>query len=343
MISPHSIAFSTVLQTPNQTVRPDNPTVQNGLKAERKENIEMNHQFTYQATLAASEKINWRVEDIIGGERRLDFTRPFLPESLARVEPLSFLSPSEKLTLNQIRGHGYLYIFGLVEEFILPFVLDHARPQLHGDDYRVRALLRFAGEEAKHIHLFKTFREEFEAGFGSGCTVIGPPQEIARAVLSHHPLGVALTIAHIEWMTQRHYTDSVADDQNLDPQFKSLLKHHWMEEAQHAKLDTLMVEALGETCSDADIEGATEEYLQIGGLIDGGLQQQVQFDLESFSLATGRELNDREREMFIKVQQQAVRWTFLGSGMTHPNFLATLEDLGQGTRARVEQIAPAFC
>jgi hypothetical protein len=319
------------------------PTVDNGSKAEWKENIEMNHQFTYQATLAASEKINWRVEDIIGGEKKLNFTKAFLPESLARVEPLSFLSPSEKLTLNQIRGHNYLYTFGLVEEFILPFVLDHARPLLHGDDHRVRALLRFAGEEAKHIHLFKRFREEFEAGFGTGCEVIGPPQEISRAVLSHHPLAVALTIAHIEWMTQRHYMDSVVDDQNLDPQFKSLLKHHWMEEAQHAKLDTLMVEALGAACTDADIDRAIEEYLQIGGLLDGGLQQQVQFDLESLQRATGRDLNENEREMFVSVQQQAVRWTFLGSGMTHPNFLATLEDLREGTRAKVESIAAAFC
>ncbi|MEX0804382.1 MAG: hypothetical protein WD688_13860 [Candidatus Binatia bacterium] len=46
-------------------------------------------------------------------------------------------------------------MFGLVEEFILPYVVDHARPQLSGDDYRVRVLLQFAGEEAKHIHLFK--------------------------------------------------------------------------------------------------------------------------------------------------------------------------------------------
>jgi len=303
----------------------------------------MNHQFTYQATLAASEKINWRVEDIIGGERRLDFTKPFLPESLARVEPLSFLSPSEKLILNQIRGYGYLYTFGLVEEFILPFVLDHARPLLHGDDHRVRALLRFAGEEAKHIHLFKQFRQEFEAGFSTVCAVIGPPQEIGRAVLSHHPLAVALVIAQIEWMTQRHYTDSVADDQNLDPQFKSLLKHHWMEESQHAKLDTLMVEALGAACTDADIDRAIEEYLQIGALLDGGLLQQVQFDMESFRRATGRDLNEREREMFVKVQQQAIRWTFLGSGMTHANFLATLEDLRQGSRDKVAQIALAFC
>src|SRR5881296_2257496 len=27
-----------------------------------------------------------------------------------------------------LRGYGYLYTFGMVEEFILPFVLDHVRP-----------------------------------------------------------------------------------------------------------------------------------------------------------------------------------------------------------------------
>ena len=125
--------------------------------------------YSYQAALAASEVIHWRVEDIIGGEKRLDFNKPFMPESLARVEELAFLDNEEKLLLNQIRGNAYLSIFGLVEEFILPFVLDHARPQLSGDDYRVRALLQFAGEEAKHIQLFKRFREEFEDGFGTTC------------------------------------------------------------------------------------------------------------------------------------------------------------------------------
>src|ERR687895_2621183 len=157
--------------------------------------------YTYQSVLAASEMIHWRIEDIIGGEKRLDFRKPFMPESLARVEPLTLLNSDEKRILNQIRGNAYLTIFGLVEEFILPFVLDHARPQLSGDDYRVRALLQFAGEEAKHIQLFKRFRQEFEKGFGSKCDFIGPAEEISRFVLSHSPLGVGITILHIEWMT----------------------------------------------------------------------------------------------------------------------------------------------
>ena len=305
--------------------------------------IAKNQGYSYQAALAASQKVNWRVEDIIGGDKRLDFSKPFMPESLARVESLDFLSADEKRTLNQIRGNAYLCIFGLVEEFILPFVMDHARPQLQGDDYRVRALLQFAGEEAKHIHLFKQFREEFENGFGSNCSVIGPPEVIAQAILAHDPLAVALVILHIEWMTQRHYLDSIKDDQKLDPQFKSLLKHHWMEESQHAKLDMLMVEALAEGRAPAEIEAAVEEYIEIGGFLDGGLEAQTQFDLEALERATGRTLTASEREKFMEVQTQANRWTYLGSGMTHPNFQATLQSLAPEASKRVEQIAPMFC
>ena len=303
----------------------------------------MTYQFSFKDCLARAERITWRVEDLIGGDKRLDFSKPFMPESLAQVESLAFLREGEKRTLNQIRGNAYLGIFGLVEEFILPFVLDHVRPQLSGDDYRTRALLQFAGEEAKHIHLFKRFREEFERGFGYDCAVIGPPEAVAQAVLSHSPLAVALAILQIEWMTQRHYLDGIRDDHWLDPQFKSLLKHHWMEEAQHTKLDTLMVEALAEGRSHREIEAAVEEYLEIGGLIDAALKQQVEFDLEAFTRATGRELNEGERNEFDGVQLQANQWTYLGSGMTHERFLATLGSLSPAARKRVEEVSPACC
>jgi len=299
--------------------------------------------YTYEAALAASESIHWRVEDIIGGEKRLNFTRPFMPESLAHTESLAFLSTEEKRILNQIRGNAYLCIFGLVEEFILPFVLDHARAHLRGDDYRVRALLRFAGEEAKHIQLFKRFREEFEEGFGTECQVIGPPEQIAAAILAHDPLAVAITTLHIEWMVQRHYVDSIKDDQELDSQFKSLLKHHWIEEVQHAKLDGLMVEALSVERSEEEIMRAVEEYLEIGGFIDTGLKQQVEFDLSSFEHAAGRRLRETEKQEFRRVQQRANRWTYLGTGMTHEKVLETLEWLTPKARQTVESVSPAFC
>ncbi|HEU5236022.1 MAG TPA: hypothetical protein VFU37_02705 [Pyrinomonadaceae bacterium] len=304
--------------------------------------LEMNHGYTYQAALASSEAINWRIEDIIGGTKRLDFSKPFMPETFARVDKLPFLNDEEKRILNQIRGNTYLCIFGLVEEFILPFVLDHARPQLQGDDFRVRALLKFACEEAKHIQLFKQFRREFEEGFGTDCAVIGPPEAIAHAILAHDPLGVALTTLHIEWMVQRHYVDSIKDDQELDPQFKSLLRHHWLEEVQHAKLDTLMVESLAQGRTEEEIMKGVEEYIEIGGFIDGGLKQQVEFDLVSFERATGSKLTDAEKDEFRSVQLQANRWTYLGTGMTHEKVLATLESLTPKARQRIESISPVF-
>jgi hypothetical protein len=303
----------------------------------------MVNSYTYQATLAAQEVIHWRIEDIIGGDKRLDFTKPFMPESLAQAEPLTFLNQEEKRILNQIRGNAYLCIFGLVEEFILPFVLDHARTNVRGDDYRVRSLIQFAGEEAKHIQLFKRFRQEFEDGFGTECQVIGPPDAVAAAILAHDPLGVALTTLHIEWMVQNHYLYSIKDDRELDPQFKSLLKHHWIEEVQHAKIDTLIVEALAEGRSEEERMRGVEEYIEIGGFIDGALHQQVEFDLSSFEQATGRTLTEAEREEFRRVQLRANRWTYLGSGMTHQKVLDTLESLTPKARRRVESIAPAFC
>lgn len=303
----------------------------------------MPDRYTYQAALAASESIHWRVEDIIGGEKRLDFAKPFMPEALARVEQLTFLSNEEKCILNQIRGNAYLSIFGLVEEFILPFVLDHARPQLSGDDFRVRALLQFASEEAKHIQLFKRFRQDFEEGFGVYCQVVGPPEEVARAILAHDPLGVAITTLHIEWMVQSHYLDSIKDDKELDPQFKSLLKHHWIEEVQHAKLDTLMVESLAAGRNEEQIMKGVDDYLNIGGFLDGALKQQVEFDLTSFEQASGRELDDYERWEFRQQQLQANRWTYLGSGMTHERVLATLESLAPAARHKVESVSSAFC
>jgi hypothetical protein len=303
----------------------------------------MQHHYSYKSALAASERIGWEIDDIIGGDKKLDFTKPFMPESLAQVKQISFLTPEEQLTLNQIRGHEYLAMFGLVEEFILPYVVDHARPQLSGDDYRMRALLQFAGEESKHIRLFKRFRQEFENGFGSKCDFIGPAEDVRRFVLSHSPLGVGIAILHIEWLTLRHYIEGVRDNHNLDPQFKSLLKHHWLEESQHTKLDTLIVESIVKGATAREIDQAFADYAAIGTFIDDGIKQQAEFEADSFVQATERTLSRSEREEMTNAVLKGMRWTYLGSGMTHPNFLATVEEIKPEARNQIAEMAHAFC
>ena len=302
----------------------------------------MGHTCSFKDCLERAERVTWRIEDLIGGDKRLDFSRNFMPESLARVTQLEFLSETEKRLLNQIRGHTYLRIFGLVEEFILPFVLDHARLVINGDDYRIRAYLEFAGEEAKHIQLFRRFAEAFNEGFGTTCEVIGPGEAVPKHVLAHHPLSVALVILHIEWMTQRHYVDSTRDDGRLDPCFKDLLKHHWMEEIQHAQLDAMMVEAITDGMSATEIETGIDGYWAIGSFLDEGLRQQTLFDLAAFQAAAGRMLKPEESQRFVDVQHQANRWTYLGSGMSHPKFVEMMGVLNKDRQRVLLEAAPTF-
>jgi hypothetical protein len=302
----------------------------------------LNHTYDYRSNLEAAQKVNWKIEDVIGG-RTFDFEKPFLPEALAGVEGIRCLSSREKLKLNQIRGFSYLYLFGLVEEYILPAVIEHAEARTHGDDYEVQALLHFAEEEAKHIQLFKWFVQEFEKGFGTPCGGIGPAKEIAAAILNHSRLGVFLATLQIEWMTQKHYLESVKDNaaEGLDPLFCSLLKHHWLEESQHAKLDTLIVDEIARKLDPLRIEAGIDDYMSIGKMLDGGLTAQVQLDLDSLQKAIGRTLSAAEKAEITEAQIRAYRWTFLASGMTHPKFDKSLRELSARGHERVGDLARA--
>jgi hypothetical protein len=300
----------------------------------------MYHDFNYEATLASSLRAQWQLDDVLREDQDLDFSRNFLPESLARTSAVEGLNAFEQRTLNQISAHEYLCMFGIVEEFLLPFVLDHARPELSGDDWRVRALLNFASEEAKHIHLFKRYHAAFARGFPVECQMIGPSEAIGAEILRHDPLAVGLVILMIEWMTQQHYLGSVKDDGDLDPLFKSLLKNHWIEESQHAKLDTLIVDALAEGKTEEQIDKAIDEVFEIAQFLDGGLKAQAAFNLDALEKVIGRKLENREA---IEAQQhQAARWTYIGSGLVHERFKATLQNISPKAAARIAEAAPVF-
>ena len=294
----------------------------------------MYHDYTYKAVLASSLRAQWELDDVLAPEQELDFSRDFMPESLCRSGAAPGLaSEDERRMLNHIAAYQYLCYFGSVEEFILPFLMDHARPMLREDDYRVRALLNFASEEAKHIHLFNRYREAFEQGFPFKCQMLGPREVLAQRVLSHHPLAVGLIILMIEWMTQAHYVGSIRDDSDIDPLFNSLFKHHWMEEAQHAKLDTLIVDALAEGRSERELAQVTNEFFQIAGFLDKSLQIQARFNVESLERGLGRTIDGRDA--LIVQQYRAARWTYLISGLTHGRFKATLDATSPKMAGRV--------
>lgn len=296
----------------------------------------------YQALWQTAHRINWNIQDLIGDDKRLDFTRSFLPDALAGVNIISCLNQMEKLKLNQIRGNSYLYFFGLCEEFILPSVIDYVNHIRRTNLHATQAFLHFAEEESKHILLFRQFLQNFEQGFGTGCECIGPASVFCDRILAHHPLAVALTTLHIEWMTQRHYLESVRDNQTLDPQFCRLLRYHWLEEAQHAKLDTLMVQNMAANLKTEDITRAIADYFNIIDLLDQGFQHQVQLDLDSLSRATNRHFTKAEQTEIQTLQLRSYRWAFLWSGMTHQNVGRVFGEISPSSQFRLLEKARAF-
>jgi hypothetical protein len=295
---------------------------------------------SYESVLASSLKGAWQLDDVFPPDQDLDFSRNFLPESLARTAALGNLSADEQRALNHINAHQYLRMFAMVEEFIIPALLDHSRTMVRGQPAALRAMLNFAGEEAKHIHMFERFEDAFVRQFPVVCEMIGPSEAIGAEVLRHRPLAVGLTILMFEWMSQVHYVDSVKDSGDIDPLFKKMLKHHWIEEAQHAKLDTLVIDAMRSELDADGLDASIDDFLEILAFFDAGLQAQAGLNLDALERLTGRKLDDRDA---IQDQQhQAARWTFLGSGLTHRTFIETLEELSPQGAARVAQAAAAF-
>jgi hypothetical protein len=103
-----------------------------------------------------------------------------------------------------------------------------------------------------------------------------------------------------------------------------------------------MVEALADGRDEAGIQAAIDEYLEMGMFLDGGLKSQTELNLAALEAATGTAIAG-DRDLLLEQQHQALRWTYIGSGMTHPKFVATLAAISPAARDRIAEVAPAFC
>jgi len=179
------------------------------------------------------------------------------------------------------------------------------------DDFETRALLQFAGERP-NIQLFKMFRTEFEKGFGTPCGIIGPPQEIAKAVLGTTPSRSPWHPPH-RWMTQRHFLDTVAGDQQLDPQFKSLLRTTGWRRRNTPSSTPSWSTRSGESHPNevaTGIRPVPSRSACSWMRADGTGRPEPR----CVHRATGRALNRGGDESYLTIQKSAIRWTYLGSG-----------------------------
>ena len=267
-------------------------------------------------------------------------SRRWLPTSLSGADGVAWLSEDEKLKLTHVEMGAYAHIFAYVEEFIAPQMASLALDQKIDHRDAFDALTNFASEEVKHMNLFREIRQMVDDSIGFPLELIGDQQQTAHFVLSKHVGAVLLLTSAIEWFTQYHYLSGFKDAGDLDPFTKRIFKFHWLEESQHAKMDHLEAVRVFGKMDDAERDAAIDDLIELVVAVDGLIQKQTDLDVRNFAKYAGRVLTDEENQTLHDSVLKAKRYTFIESGVTHPNFLALFGEVT--TPAQQERVQTAL-
>lgn len=302
--------------------------------------------YTYAECLQNSYKVNWRIGDVVDG-RRFDLARPWLPARLSAVSRLPRLAPAERVKLTHVEMGAYAHLFGYVEEFIAPKMLELARDFEIEQREAFDALTNFAAEEVKHMNLFREVRGKVDEAVGFRLALLTGAPDVARAVLGKNTGAVLLLTTAIEWLTQLHWVGCFQDDEGLDPFTRHIFRSHWQEESQHARVDHLETLRAFEHMGPVERDQAIADLIELVGAVDGLLQTQSRLDVENFQRHVGRRLGGREEAEIGAAVLAAKRYTFIESGVTHPNFaklfgmVTTAAQQGRVSQALGSVLAPA--
>jgi hypothetical protein len=276
--------------------------------------------YTYGGCIEQAYRVNWKIKDVLGTVD-FDLGRPWLPADLSGSGGIFCLNPEEKRKLTHVEMGAYAHLVGFLETFIAPLMVDLALDAEGEDPHAFEALTNFASEEVKHMHLFREVSRRVDGRLGFPLKRIDGQSEIARAVLSKNKGAVLLLTSAIEWFTQHHYVSSMNHSDELDPLTREIFRCHWMEEAQHARLDQLEGLRLFKDMTAFEREEAIEDLVWLLATVDGLLEQQAILDCANLGQYLGRAFTDQERSEIRENLLMAKRHCFIESGVTHPNFL----------------------
>ena len=212
------------------------------------------------------------------------------------------------------------HLFGFVEEFIAPRMVSLAGDFTLDNREAFDALTNFAAEEVKHMTLFREVRSAVDDTVGVPLELLPGARDVARVVLSKNTGATLLLTAAIEWFTQLHYLTCFKDDASLDPFTQHIFRAHWLEESQHARLDHLETLRAFGRMTEPEKDQAIDDLIGLVGAVDGLLQKQAELDVENLQRVLGRVLGKAEQREILTAVLAAKRYTFIESGVTHPNF-----------------------
>jgi hypothetical protein len=282
--------------------------------------------YSYARCLQNSYKVNWKIDELLG-DRQFDISKRWLPGALTGVPHVTCLDDEEKHKLTQIEMASYAHLFGYVEEFVAPKVTELAQDFAIERREAFDALTNFAAEEIKHMTMFRRLRDRVNETLGVDARLLGDQIGTARYVLSKSTGAVLLLTAFIEWASQLHFTAAFARDENCEAFTKDVFRAHWKEESQHAQMDHLETVRCFESLDANERDGAVDELIELVGAVDGLLQKQTGFDVENLSDYLGRSFAPAEEDDLYAGILRAKRWTFIGSGVTHPRFQELLDEV----------------
>jgi hypothetical protein len=297
-------------------------------------------QPTYARSIEVSKRVRFDIERDVIRAREFDFSHKFLPDGLSKVRELAFLGAAEKRLFSQVQGRTYANMFGLVERFIGPKMLQASADHWLGDQTAFEALVRFTDEELKHQEMFRRIEAMNAAGMAPGYVFLPQPNDVARAVLSKHSWAVLGLICHIELFVLAHYREAIEPDPQLSPLWKDVFTYHAREESQHALIDELEWKREDAKLSAGERDGAVNDLIALVGAVDGILQMQARADTSYFLSVCPRSFDSDEALAIGRTMLAAYRWQYIVSGVQEPRFGQILG--GMVTGAQMQRIGAAL-
>jgi len=289
----------------------------------------------YAHAIEVSKRVRFEIDrDVIRG-RKLDFGKKFLPDGLSKIERLDFLGTEDKRLFSHVQGRTYANMFGLVERFIGPKILEVSRDHWLGDQTAFEALVRFTDEELKHQEMFRRIDALCAEGMPAGYNFLPQPNDVAGAVLGAPTWSVLALICHIELFVLAHYRQSIEKDEHLSELWRDVFAFHAREEAQHAIMDEIEWKRADAGLTAAQRDQAVDGLIALVGAVDGILQQQAKADTDYFLRAAGRSFDRMQVETIGETFLHAYRWQYIVSGVQDERFqkiLGGLVEAAQLTR-----------
>jgi hypothetical protein len=141
----------------------------------------------------------------------------------------------------------------------------------------------------------------------------------------------------LEWGTQRHYVDSIRERtaERGDSLYVDVLKAHWIEEAQHAKADTLEIARLAEGKAADQLAAAFDQVAGIGALVDATVVGQVEAEIATLEEVGRRTFSDVERSALRDALYRSLSEIIAGVSLSHPSFRKVALELSREGAAKL--------